>query len=426
MRIALVLVSVGVAAFLIWWLAGDDNLRAVERADREAEQIKPGAGKRGASQASEAEASARETDTKEPEEQKAPVTIRGRVVADGQPVEHAFVYVVSDGDIGETVDSTSADGTFELTSTGRVVVGAAHEKYGPAQKEVLARAGEVAEVEIALPAGEVVQLVVLDKAKGQPVADAKVLVMRAGAETGLEGANVALESVFDEVEGPEDFDFRILGQLDLNDLMSLGSSRGAVRVPMRQTDGAGRIRITGLPKGTFDAIVLHDGFVPARLRREPIQSERDVEVRLQSGGGLTVIAPLVEGRAAEGYLCVLQRGGLLAMMPAAMKKIDAEGRAVFEHLAAGVYKVTVGDSAGMFGFVFGGMVVVRGKAPPDEAAAEPQEETLAEILLERGDGLADGGLRLVEPRRGPRKAPRARHRPKRGQALRIDRHTHIL
>ena len=67
MRIALVLVAVGVAAFLVWWLAGDDNLRAVERADREAEQIEPGAGKRGASQASEAGADGRETETKEPE-----------------------------------------------------------------------------------------------------------------------------------------------------------------------------------------------------------------------------------------------------------------------------------------------------------------------------------------------------------------------
>lgn len=298
-----------------------------------------------------------------------PVTVRGRVLAGGKPVEDAFVYLRG-GEEEEQIE-TEADGAFAFRGVGSLTLGAVHREFGPARRAVTAREGEVVEADLELPPGREVELLVVADAGGGPVGGARILVLRAGSKEGIDGANAAIEDVF--TGAAEEPDLSFFAVLEPMDLFGMVEGGVAVRVAAATTDAAGRARLRGLPEGTFDAVVSHGDFVPHRVRREPIQAEREVVVRLGAGGGLLVLAPAADGRPPEGYLCVVTRPGMMPM-PVAYRKLDARGEALFEHLQAGPFMVTVSKSGGGMMDMLGATVAVKveeGEEPTEMEEPEP-------------------------------------------------------
>jgi hypothetical protein len=246
-----------------------------------------------------------------------------------------------------------------------------------------------------LPPGEEVAVLVLDGASGEPVAEARVFLLRAGDRKGFEGPNAQLESFFEGMESPEDVDFAFVAALTLVDLMGTQQQTGAVFVDPVLTDGSGRARLTGLPKGTVDIIVTHPDYRAGRLTGTPIQLDAALTLRLDRGGGLTVIAPRVDGKIAEGYFCTVQRKGMLSMLPAGFQPIGPGGKAVFEHLAPGPYLVSIGRSA----FLLGGVSVdFEESAAAEEEGGEGEEAGAEEEATGFGPPLVSRVATVVADR----------------------------
>ncbi len=209
-----------------------------------------------------------------------------------------------------------------------------------------------------------VELVVLDGATGSPVADARVVVARAGKQ-GEEEINAALVKLLEEK------DMGTLGAtLDMELLSALEfAHRDGFSVPESRTDGGGRVRIDGLPAGVLDVIVAHGDHVPLRCSL-PADGELH-EVRLSGGGSLLVIAP----GAAHGHGCIVSSG---KMIPEGVAQLDESARCEIAHLAPGRYRVSIFPESASFTPL----------AEEEEAVDEAVEENTAPA------GLADG-IRLI-------------------------------
>ncbi|MHC4932133.1 MAG: MSCRAMM family protein [Planctomycetota bacterium] len=391
--IGVLVLTVFVAAYAAWWAASEGEERAERSATRSEESAAAPVVAREGEETREAHPEELVTPVAE-EAAEAPTAVRGRVVAEGRPVEGVRIYVIRGGSMVGDAMATGPDGTFEFPWTGELTVGAAHETYGPVIRTLSAPEGEVTEVELELAPGNEVGILVLDQASGEPVAEARVFLLRAGDRKTFEGVNAQLGSVFTGEEGPEDIDFAFLSALTLMDLMGAQQQSGAVWVDPALTDGMGRARLTGLPEGTVDVIVTHPDYMAGRITGKPIQLDRALTVRLGRGGGLTVIAPRVEGKIAEGYFCTVQKGGMIGMLPAGMKNIGPEGKAVFEHLAPGDYRVSVGRSAGILGGV---AVDVEEEAMAEDESAAADEE-MEEEPSEFGPPLISRAATVVADR----------------------------
>lgn len=322
--------------------------------------------------------------------------IRVRVLAEGKLLADAYVYAMAADDELHLLAKEEA-GTYFAGATGDLTVGAAHARFGPARREIRAPEGAITDVSLELPAGETLDVLVISDRGGAPVAGASVFVLRAGGPA-LDGGNTGLEdAVFDNKQDPEQFDFSILGTLDMADFMQLGGSP-AVAIPELTTDALGRARVAGLPPGTVDIVVSHPDFVATRLRRQPVGKE--AVARLSGGGSLTVLPPFVDGRAAEGYLCGAVRPGLMLSMPVGSARVDAEGKAFFPHLPPGPLRILVAKARHPFSLMalaMGGsaaetveidedLAAEEGKVPAEgEAAPEPRKKQEAITKLAEGN-----------------------------------------
>lgn len=309
--------------------------------------------------------------------------VRIRVLAEGHLLRDAHVYAAVGRDTCET--RAEGGGTWLVGVTGDVVVGAAHARYGPVRRKVRAEAGKITEVTLELPRGETLDVLVVADRGDAPVAGASVYVLRAG-EKDLDGGNGGLEEMFSD-DG-SDIDLSILGTLDLGDFGLLGGAP-AVAIPRLSTDADGRVRVEGLPPGTVDVVVSHPEFVPTRLRNKPVGKE--AVARLSGGGSLTVLAPYVDGRAAEGHLCGAVRPGLLLSMPVDSAKVDAEGKAFFPHLPPGPLKIVVAKvnhPLALMGLAMGGVVVERSseeKGPGEEEESSPKQIAAGNVTIRGGE-----------------------------------------
>jgi len=179
-----------------------------------------------------------------------------------------------------------------------------------------------------------VELVVLDGTTGTPVADARVVVARAGRQ-GEERVNAALTELL------KDRELATLGAtLDLELLTALEfASHGALDLPLARTDGGGRVRLGDLPAGDVDMIVAHADHVPLRWR---VPADGRVhEVRLARGGALRVIAPA----GAHGHGCVVSSGGAV---PEGTGRLDAAARCEIARLPPGRYRVSISPEVDQF------------------------------------------------------------------------------
>lgn len=318
--------------------------------------------------------------------------VRIRVTASGQDVPDARVYILSEDVEHEPVKEES--GTWFAGATGDLLVGATHTRYGPARKEVRAEKGKITEVALELPEGETLDILVVSEPEGRPVAGASIYVLRAGGPQ-LDGRNEALVDLFGDNQ--TDADISIFGALDVSDFMTLGGAP-SVAVPKLTTGDDGRVRLTGLPPGTVDLIAAHPDHVPARLKNKPVW--REAVARLTSGGSLTVLAPLVDGRAAEGYLCGAVRPGLMLSMPVGSAKVDEEGKAELAHLPPGPLNIVVMNARHpleLLGIAMGGTVVMAEKEKVEGAGEEErsQAEEDADGMPPAPKSLATGTVTIV-------------------------------
>ncbi|MHC4931186.1 MAG: sigma-70 family RNA polymerase sigma factor [Planctomycetota bacterium] len=269
-------------------------------------------------------------------------TLRGRVVAAGKPLRDAYVYCfpVDRPDLVETVDRTGDAGDFAFRFEGPVVLGAARPGHRPARRSLSLERGRAVEVELELAAGGGLDVVVVDGASGRPVADAEVLLLRAGSSGGVDGYNKAfLEAYSTFFQRSQRM--RSVGVLDWSDLMMATARYSvAIDVPIARTDARGETRLEGLPEGDLDLVVSHASFAPARARG---QAAGPVRVALDRGGHLTVLAPLVDGRTAEGYACRVATAASRTL-GISLANVDPEGRVVFRNLPPGPVTVAITES----------------------------------------------------------------------------------
>jgi RNA polymerase sigma-70 factor (ECF subfamily) len=268
-------------------------------------------------------------------------TLRGRVVAGGKPLAGAFVYCFPESrpDLMARVDATDAEGDFAFEFEGPVVLGAAHPGHRPTRRHLSLEGGRVKEIEVELVAGGDLDVVVVDSANGRPVADAEVLLMRAGSPKTVEGYNKAFQGVYSTFFNRSQR-MRLVGVLDWSDLMMAASPWAvALHVPIVRTDERGQARLQGLPEGDIDVVVSHPSFAPSRTRT----ATRPVRVALDGGGELTVLAPPVEGGTAEGYVCRVTPAESRTI-GIALGDIGPDGRVSFANLPPGPVTVAITES----------------------------------------------------------------------------------
>ncbi len=377
----LIVVALAAAALLTWQLAlrqqPSPDRAGPARAGREAPPEPPEAAPRESPGEAEKPAPTAE------EEPLPTEGIRIRVLAEGKPLPDATVYAAVGRDTHNS--RTEAEGTWLVGLTGDVVVGAAHARYGPVRRKVRAEAGTITDVTLELPKGEALDILVVADRGDAPVAGASVYVLRAGAKD-LDGGNAGLEDLFGD-DG-RDIDISIFGTLDMPDFMLLGGTP-AVAIPRLLTGADGRARVEGLPPGTVDVVVSHPEFVPARLRSKPVGKE--AVARLSGGGSLTVLAPYVDGRAAEGYLCGAVRPGLMLSMPVGSATVDAEGKAFFPHLPPGPLRIVVAKvnhPLALMGLAMGGVVVEKSSEEEgfgEEEEAQPKQIASGNVTIASGE-----------------------------------------
>jgi hypothetical protein len=404
--LAALVVLVAAAGLLVWLLARESGqARARSRDQRAAASPEPGRPSPEPAPSPEAPPPADEPLPARDE------GVRVRVLAEGRPLADARVYAVDAQGDGPKLEHADESGTYFLERTGDLTVGAAHARFGPARKQVRAEEKKVTDVTLELPPGETLDVLVVAERGGAPVAAATVYVLRAGAGA-LDGFNTALDDLFDSVDGA-DVDFSILANVDFADMMQSGGAP-SVAIPKLATDGSGRARVTGLPPGTVDVVVAHPDFVSTRLRRHPVGQE--AVARLSAGGSLTVLAPFVEGRAAEGYMCGAVRPGLMFSLPVGSARVDAEGKAFFPHLPPGPLKIVVAKvnhPLALMGVAMGGSAVETVEVPAEgeervaagEEAPRKTEEVEVKLLASGTVTIAaheHGTLDLRDQPRGAR------------------------
>lgn len=262
--------------------------------------------------------------------------VRGLVLAGGKPVADARVRLDGLGPPKEA--RTGADGRFAFEAAGDFTLSAWREGLAPASARIELPAGGTREVLLELPPGSAAELLILDASNDLPVAGARVLVLRAGGSEAREFANALLAERMEDPAAGEAMLLALLPLLEPSELMEAGVGAAQFRVGEEVTGDDGKARLLGLPAGSVDLMVLHEGFVGARLRRGSVV-ERNV-VRLHRGGALEVIAPAVGGNPAEGYLCEVMRDGPPGSQ-AGFARVGADGRARFAHLPPGRYRVAV-------------------------------------------------------------------------------------
>jgi len=262
-------------------------------------------------------------------------TIAGRVVADGVPLEGAYVCLTRGKDLVARVEATDAFGRFAFAEAGTFTIAAAHPQRRPARMEVTAVAGERRDVEIELPAAPSVGVLVLDARTDLPVAGAEILVLRSGKP----GAsfNIALQQTIER-----ESDLTVLaGKYDVFNLPEWFSALKGdemLFVPLVRTDARGRARVGGLIDREFDAIVTHDAYPAVHVTCDGKTEE--MVVRLEPGAALTVVAPRLGGVPLAGHVCELDRPGLIPM-PVRRGVLDDLGRAAFAGLRTGTYVLSI-------------------------------------------------------------------------------------
>jgi len=285
----------------------------------------------------------------------------GRVVAEGQPVQGAWVSVGGVGSESLVVASTPADGTFRTP-----VVHAWHPSYGPT-KITVDHADPAQVIDIELPRGHSVQFVVTDARTGSEIAGAKILVLTAGQGGAVHGKNAAMGSL--DLATMK----RVFGAVTFEDMLLLGQRTETIsNILLQVTDDAGRVSIEGLPEGRLEAVVLHPDYAVQRVRKVATGDE-PVSVKLGEGGTVVVRAPMIQGRSGRGLVCEVLRGGMMPM-PVAFARLDEDGVARLEHLPTGSFAVVV--SSGGSGSA--AISVAMPAEPPPEAESEAESEAEGE------------------------------------------------
>jgi RNA polymerase sigma-70 factor (ECF subfamily) len=269
---------------------------------------------------------------------KAVGVIRGRVVADGKPLAGAYVALHLGDERLARVFGTGADGGFEFERTGTFEIRAAHPARRPASAEVTVAAGDVADVVLELPAAPHVDVRVVDAATGAPVPDAELLLVRTLGEE--RGRNAAVEQAFADglksEEGWYGMARRFAAFTDPMGLVNvLKDDATALYAPALHTDAQGRARLGGLLPGPFELIVSHADYPSALATGTAGDEDVALEVRLNPGTTLTVVAPQFSGN-----VCELDTATLFSL-PVARATFDEEGHAVFDRLRPGTYSLVV-------------------------------------------------------------------------------------
>jgi len=311
----------------------------------------------------------------------------GRVVAEGQPVEGAWVSVGGVGSESLVVASTPADGTFRTPHTSGIVVHAWHPSYGPT-KITVDHADPAQVIDIELPRGHSVQFVVTDARTGAEIAGAKILVLSSGQGGAAAGKNAAM-GLLDVATMT-----RVIGAVTFEDMLLLGQgTEMTCNLPLQVTDAAGRVSIEGLPEGRLEAVVLHPDYAVQRVRKVAT-GDAPVSVKLGEGGTVVVRAPVIQGRPGRGLICEVLRGGMMPM-PVAFARLDEDGVARLEHLPTGSFAVVV--SSGGSGAAAISVAMPAEPTPEAESEAEGEEAPADPIKpLTRVVVLRDGETHVVD------------------------------
>ncbi len=265
------------------------------------------------------------------------VRVTGRVLFQGKPVAGAFVALHADGEVVEKVAATKSDGAFAFVMPGEYVT-AAHAEHGPGRADV---AGGHADVE--LTPGHGAQLRVMDARTKNPVAGAQVLLFYSGDD----GRNVVVGSMIEKamLAMSEEAPLASFSELleyagafnSIVELAGVMDRETDLSVPTRITGPDGRVHLGGLLKGTFVALVRHPDYPVMRARG---RTDETTIVRLEPGVTLTVETAPFQGRPRQGWVCELERPDIMPFL-LAKTTLDEHGRAVFDRLRPGRYRVTV-------------------------------------------------------------------------------------
>jgi RNA polymerase sigma-70 factor (ECF subfamily) len=317
------------------------------------------------------------------EKPAAPVGFAGRVVAAGRPVEGAWVRVRGNGPDPVVVNMTPADGTFRTRHNSQIVVHAWHPDYGP-RRMLIDQANPEQVVDIELERGRTVTIRVSDSKTGADVEGARVFVLSAGRVGVLHGLNGATDGVDEQTTK------RMLAAVNFDDIMAMGRIDPIFHIPAIASDETGRVVLTGMPEGTFEAIVLHPDFVPFRARRAPVRDEL-VNIRMKEGATVVVRAPMIRGRPGNGLACEVLRGGLMPL-PVGFGRLDEDGNARFEHLPSGEFAVVISSNG------TANILQSAGAPPPpgEPSEPEPAEEEEPMRAVTKVVSLSEGAVVTVD------------------------------
>ncbi|MDH3591363.1 MAG: hypothetical protein OER88_05765, partial [Planctomycetota bacterium] len=181
--------------------------------------------------------------------------------------------------------------------------------------------------------GQTVAVQVLDARTGRPLEDAEVLVTLSGDAT-----NGAIETMaFTDGIWSLVPRFAVFDSL-MEAFQSLGGA-AVVYVPLTRVDKQGLAHLRGLRRGRFAAIVTRRGYAPVLVRSDDASGA--LEVSMEPGGSLRVVAPETDADTAAALVCEINRPGVFLPMPVDRATVDAQGEARFEDITPGLYEVVV-------------------------------------------------------------------------------------
>ncbi len=239
---------------------------------------------------------------------------------------------------------------------------------------------------VELSPAPMVEVRVVDRSTGQPVADAEVTMRRSGQAPSQQAFSITI--------GSDGEPRRIGGD---------GEERSA------RTDADGLARMTMLDGELFDLEVVGDGYAPRSSRGLELRPGQRETIDLGRGGSVVVrvvddLGAVVDGQRVEHREGddPRDRGGVFrmrgGMFGAAGRVTDGEGRVRFEHLAPGTHRFRVGDEQRGRAVIFGGA----GSGDPDQwtsVVVAEGEQLEIELVRPRTAALAgqvrEGGLPLA-------------------------------